>query len=105
MFDVTDIKKNLVIDSLLSKNWFKMIFRSDKFIITNKCMFVKKEYSYENLFKTNVIVIEIIDENSNKNTSSSYLFEFYDIWYDMLEYVNCNSIQRLINLEFLEKSY
>ena len=59
-----------------------MIFKSEKFIITNKGMLVRKGYSYENLFKTNVIIIVINDENSNKKHLLRTCLSF--IIYDMI---------------------
>lgn len=60
----------------------------------------------DGLFKMNIIIMVIKDENNNKNNvSSSYLVEYYDTWHDKLGHVNYDSIQRLINLELLPTSF
>jgi len=55
----------------------------------------------DDLFKMNIMTIETMVEKSNNNIFFSYLLESCDMWYDMLSYVNYNSIQRLINLNLL----
>jgi hypothetical protein len=52
-------------------------------------------------FKINVITILTNDEKKNKNISSFYLLESYDMWHEMLDHANYNYIQRLINHELL----
>ncbi|KAL2474842.1 Integrase catalytic domain-containing protein [Abeliophyllum distichum] len=42
---VLEISKNLVSDSLLSKHGFRMVFESDKVILSKSGMFVGKGYS------------------------------------------------------------
>ncbi|XP_022877047.1 uncharacterized protein LOC111395297 [Olea europaea var. sylvestris] len=51
---VPDIQKNLISGSLLSKNGFKLVFVSDKFVLTNNEMLVGNGYLNEGLFKLNV---------------------------------------------------
>lgn len=48
---VPKIRKNLVSDSLLSKNSFKLIFISHKFILAKNNMYVGKSYVSNGLFK------------------------------------------------------
>jgi hypothetical protein len=67
---VTDIRKKLVFGSLQSKNGFKMVFKSTKFIISKSGMFVGKEYLCDDLFKINILTIITNDENNNKIVSS-----------------------------------
>ena len=89
---VPDIRKNLVSGSLLSKNGFKLVFVSDKFVLTKNDMFVGKGYLSDGLFKLNVLTVapKSGDENSNvstsvninnKNKSSSYLLECSNMWH------------------------
>uniref|UniRef100_A0A2N9G5F0 CCHC-type domain-containing protein n=1 Tax=Fagus sylvatica TaxID=28930 RepID=A0A2N9G5F0_FAGSY len=52
---VPDIRKNLVSGSLLSKNGFKLVFESDKFILTKSGTYVGKGYLSNGLFKMNVM--------------------------------------------------
>ena len=48
---VTEIQKNLVSGSLLSKNGFKLVFKSDKFSLFKSGMYVGKGYLSNDLFK------------------------------------------------------
>lgn len=90
---IIDITNNLALNSLLSKNNFKMVFKSDKFIVFENKIFIEKGYLSEDLLKMNVITTITKDEmNNNNNTSSFYLLESCDMWYDMLRYMNYNSI-------------
>ncbi|CAL8118819.1 unnamed protein product [Prunus armeniaca] len=49
-----EIRKNLVSRSLLSKNGFKLVFESDKFVLTKNGMYVGKGYLTDGLFKMNL---------------------------------------------------
>ena len=51
---VLDIRKNLVSCSLLSKNVFKLVIESDKFVLTKNGMYVGKGYMSNELFKINI---------------------------------------------------
>jgi hypothetical protein len=100
---VADIRKKLVFGSLQSKNGFKMVFKSIKFIISKSGMFVGKKYLCDDLFKINKLTIITNDENNNKIFSSSYLFESYDVWHSRLNHLNYNFMQRLTNHELLPR--
>ena len=52
---VPDICKNLVYSSLLSKNGFKMVFESNKFVLTKNGVYAGKGYLPNELFKMNVM--------------------------------------------------
>ncbi|KAL6350152.1 hypothetical protein AAG906_004091 [Vitis piasezkii] len=51
---VPEIRKNLVSASLLNKKGFKLVFESDKHVLTKSGTFVGKGYMSEGLFKLNV---------------------------------------------------
>ena len=51
---VPDICKNLVSCSMLSKNGFKLVIESDKFVLTKNGMYVGKGYMSNELFKINI---------------------------------------------------
>ena len=51
---VPDIRKNLVSCSLLSKNGFKLVIESNKFVLTKNGMYVGKGYMSNGLFKINI---------------------------------------------------
>ena len=54
---VPKIRKNLVSGSLLSKHGFRMVFESDKVVLTKSGMYVRKGYVTEGLFKLNVMTV------------------------------------------------
>ena len=70
---VPDIRKNLVSGSMLSKNGFKLVFESDKFVLMKNGMYVGKEYMTNVPFKMNVMIVKR-DFNNNK-ASTSICFE------------------------------
>ena len=98
---VPDIRKNLVSGSLLSKNGFRLVFESDKFVLTKNGMYVGKCYMSDGLFKLNVMTV--VPSVINNNTSSSYLLESSNLWHGRLGHVNYGSLRRLINMECLPK--
>ncbi|XP_031405663.1 uncharacterized protein LOC116214393 [Punica granatum] len=72
---VLEIRKNLVSGSLLNKHGFKMVFESDKVILSKYGMYVGKGYMCDGLFKLNVMT------TINKNSGSSmYLIESPDLF-------------------------
>ena len=75
-------RKNLVYDSLLSKNSFNIVFYYDKFVLIKIRMFVRNVYLYDDLFKmsiTTIVTKNEMNNNNNNNTFSSYFFESYDM--------------------------
>jgi hypothetical protein len=100
---VPDIRKNLVSGSLLSKNGFKLVFVSDKFVLTKNEMFVGKSYLSDGLFKMNVMTVVPKSINNNKIDSSAYLLESSNIWHGRLGHVNYDTLRRLIHLDYLPK--
>jgi hypothetical protein len=102
MLYVVDIMINLISSLLLSKNGFKLVFKNEKFILYKNTVFIKEGYLRDDIFKMNIMTIITINEKKNNyNAYSSYLFKFYDMWYDMLGHVNYNFLQRLLNLDLL----
>ena len=97
---VPELRKNLVSGGLLNKFGFKLVFESDKFILSKSGMFVGKGYALNNMFKMNVIVT---NEMNKASTSSTYMLEFSNVWHGRLGHVNYNSIKRLIKLEYIPK--
>ena len=47
---VPDIRKKQISGSILSKKGFRMVFESDKFVLTNDGMYVGKGYLVDDLF-------------------------------------------------------
>ena len=50
-----EMRKNLVSRLLLSKNGFKLVFVSDKFVLTKNEMHIRKSYLNDGIFKMNVM--------------------------------------------------
>ena len=73
---VPDIRKNFVSGSLLSKARFKLVFESNKFILTKSGIYVGKGYMSNELFKLNIMTII---PNINKVSSSVYMLELFDV--------------------------
>ena len=73
---VPEIGKNLVSTSLLSKKGIKLVFESDKLMLTKSETFVGKCYMSEGLFKLNVFNDNVIASTLNKHfMSSAYIVE------------------------------
>ena len=66
-----EIHKNLVFGPLLSKNGFKLVFLSDKFILTKNEIFVGREYLNDGIFNLNVMTI-VLKSIINKNDNNSF---------------------------------
>ena len=96
---VLEIRKNLVSGSLLSKKGFRLVFESDKFVLTKGGIYVGKGYMSNELFKMNVMTI--VSDFNNKNTSSAYMLESSNIWHCRLGHVNFDTLNKLMNLELL----
>ena len=98
---VPDIRKNLASGSLLSKKGFRLVFESDKFVLTKSGIYVGKGYMSNGLFKMNVMTM--VSYFNNKNTSSAYMLESSNIWHGRLGHVNFDTLHKLMNLELLPK--
>ena len=86
---------------LLSKRGFKLVFESDKFVLTENGIYVGKGYMSNGLFKMNVMTI--VSDFNNKNTCSTYILESSNVWHGRLGYVNFDTLCKLMNLELLPK--
>ncbi|GJZ72823.1 retrovirus-related pol polyprotein from transposon TNT 1-94 [Tanacetum coccineum] len=90
---VPEIRKNLVSGWLLNKFGFRLVFESDKFVLSKNQMYVGKGYAMNGMFKLNVMVVK---NEINKMNSSAYLIESSNVWHARLGHVNFNSLRRLI---------
>ncbi|KAI3451324.1 hypothetical protein Pfo_007989, partial [Paulownia fortunei] len=97
-----DIQKNLVYGSLLVKSGFRLVFESDKFVLTKNGQFVGKGYVVKELFKMNVMLVFKTFE-INKRLSSVYLLEFSSLWHCRLGHVNRVSLRKLSGLGLIPK--
>ena len=69
VFCVPEIRKNLVPASLLSKKGFKIVLVSDKVIVTKSEMFMRNDYSCDDMFKFSINEINVISAYIIKSTS------------------------------------
>ena len=101
---VPEIRKNLVSASLLNKKGFKLVFESEKFVLTKGGTFVGKGYMSEGLFKLNVFNDNVIASTINKSfMSSTYIVESCELWHSRLGHVNYRSMYKMKNLVLLPK--
>lgn len=103
---VPEICKNLVSGPVLSNKGFKLVFESDKFVLTKGGVYVGKGYLSEGLFKLNAVptMDAIINKNNaGTSTASMYMIESSSLWHSRLGHVNFRSLQRMVNLGLLPK--
>ena len=96
---VVDIRKNLVSGPLLRKKGFKLMFESDKFVLTKGGMHVGKGYLADGLFKLNVM----FTNDKNKDKVSAYMVDSYNLWHSRLGHVNLKSLHRMVHLSIILK--
>ena len=90
---VPENRKNLVSGWLLNKFGFKLVFESDKFVLSKNQMYVGRGYALNGMFKLNVTVAK---NEMNKMNSSTYIVESSNLWHARLGHVNFNSMRRLM---------
>ena len=74
---VTKICKNLVSGSLLNNHGFRMVFESDKFVLSKSGMYVGKGYVNDGMWKLNVMTV--IQSNMNNASSSTFMLELINL--------------------------
>ena len=70
---VPEIRKYLIAGSLMLKNRFKLVFESDKFVITKAGMYVGRGYMTDGMFKLNAMTIVLKNSMNEKGESSVYI--------------------------------
>nr|GEX73848.1 retrovirus-related Pol polyprotein from transposon TNT 1-94 [Tanacetum cinerariifolium] len=122
---VPNITKNLISGPILRNKGFKLVFESDKFVITKSGMCVGKGYLDEGLFKLSVVTDDNVINNNNTGTSTAsvymidpsflwhsrlghstasvYMIDPSFLWHSRLGHVNFCFLQRMINLGMLPK--
>ncbi|GJS36429.1 pol polyprotein [Tanacetum coccineum] len=90
---VLEIRKNLVSYWLLNKFSFRLIYESNKFVLSKNQIYVGKGYALNGMFKLNV---KVFMNDINKMNSSAYLIKSSNVWHGRLEHVNFNSMRHLI---------
>jgi len=105
---VSDICKNLIFRSILSKKIFRIVFEPDKFVLTKRRVYVGKGYLVDGFFKANVAVVDkksvyLYSKLINKWKASVYFLESLMLWYARLEHINYKSLQNLSNVGYIPK--
>ena len=96
---VLEIRKNLVFGLLLNSHGFRLMFKSDKFVLSKSIMYVGKWHMSDGMWKLNVMTI--IKSDRNKTSTSAYILESSNLWHDRLGHVNYDTLHRLINLNHI----
>nr|KYP31709.1 Retrovirus-related Pol polyprotein from transposon TNT 1-94 [Cajanus cajan] len=104
VFHVSEIRKNLISAALLVQQGFKVVFESNRVVISRHGSFVGKGYICDGLFKLS-IMSSFINKNSSISSSSISNVECCDIWHGRLGHVNLNSIKRMMTLDLIPKSF
>ncbi|GJR38873.1 pol polyprotein [Tanacetum coccineum] len=95
---VPEIRKNLVSGWLLNKFGFRLVFESDKFVLSKNQMYVGKGYAVNAMFKLNVMVVK---NDINKMNSSAYLIESSNVWHVYFYFSKILDLKRkLLQKEF-----
>ena len=77
----------------------RILFNSDKIVLTKNDAFVGKGYYNQGLFMLNVS--DII--NNNASSSSAYMVDSCDIWHDRLRHVKFSYVKKMIKLSLIPK--
>ena len=88
---VLEICKNLVSGSLLNMHGFRIVFESDKVVMSKSGMFVEKGYVSNGFFKLSVMTVKRKTINKT-NPSCTYLLESSSFWHGRLGHVNYGSL-------------
>jgi hypothetical protein len=94
---VPSINKNLVSGSLLCRDGFKLVFESNKVVISKCGQFVGKGYVCRGLFRLSLsdLCTQIINHVCNDSES--------DIWHSRLCHINFGCMTRLANMNIIPK--
>ena len=71
---VPEIRKNFVSSSLLNNQGFRLVFKSNKFVLSKSGMYVGKGYVSDGMWKLNVMTM-------NKVSTSTYMLELSNLWH------------------------
>jgi len=92
------INRNLIYGSLLCRYGYKLVFESNKDVISKFRNFVCKGYDSGGLFPLNTI-----DPNFHLNIASMNKICESNVWYSHFYHINFDTIARLSRLEFIMK--
>jgi hypothetical protein len=94
---VPSINKNLVSGSLLCRDSFKLVFESNKVVISKYEQFVGKGYECGGLFRLSLsnLCTKVVNHVCNDNESN--------IWHSRLCHINFGCMTRLANMSLIPK--
>jgi hypothetical protein len=94
---VSTIKKNLVSGSLLCRDGFKLVFESNKYVLSKYGNFVGKGYKNGGLFHLS------LSENCNNIGNNIMNIDESNVWHSRLCHINFGCMARLANLSLILK--
>ena len=94
---IPTIKKNLVSGSLLCRDGFKLVFESNKCILSKYATFVEKSYESRGLFRLSLTDV------CNKVAYNIINVDETNIWHSRLCHVNFGCMMRFANLSLIPK--
>ena len=74
---VLEIRKNLLSGSLLNNHGFRLVFESNKFVLSKSGMYVEKGYMSNDMHKLNEMTIIKLD--INKASTFAYILEYFNL--------------------------
>jgi len=92
---------NLISGSLLLKSGYKLVFESNKVVITLRGSFVGKGYVERGLFRLSLMFPCLSDNNTA--LSVSYVSRDKFLWHNRLCHINFKSISRMMSLDLIPK--
>jgi hypothetical protein len=97
MHHVSSIKKNFISDSLLCRDGFKLVFKSNKCVLSKYGTFVGKGYESRSLFRLSLMdtCFNFVNHVSHDNETN--------IWHSRLCHNNFGCITRLAGLNLISK--
>lgn len=94
---VPNMCRNLVSGLLLNKAGIKLVFESNKIVLSQNGDFVGKRFCHEGLF-----VLETDCENMNISSNcSAYIVESLDLWHGRLGHVNVAASKRIKQISLI----
>jgi len=94
---VPSIKKNLISGSLLCRDGFRLVFESNKFVLSKYGIFVGKGYESGGLFR-----LSLVDTCLSSVNHVSHDIET-NIWHSRLCHINFGCMSRLVGLNLIPK--
>jgi hypothetical protein len=94
---VSSIKKNLVSGSIIYRDGYKIVFESNKYVVSRHVTFIGKEYDCGGLFRLSLFDV------CNKVVNIANISNESNLWYSRLCHVNFGCLMRLGNLNLIPK--